>query len=506
MSAPAIDFPVDLTPEEQGITWEYEKLHWPRQVTPLSYSVAMATFMRGRNQAIEMTRRPFRVRGLRLNTYYYEGSEPLEQPPNTDFESETLAYAGKLDGLWWGEHLPRLERLLAELEALGHADLERALELATECWRIHFWLSSKWFFPVLALQAFFEELFPDRSAAEANLLTSGFGNRTLECSLALWRLVEAGGPGPEELAAYLQEHGRRSDLIDIAHAAWIEDPTPVLAEIEGYRADPERNPVAALRRAALAREAELDSCRAWLAGYPRPVRDRFDELVSNAQVGIRVSEDHNFYIDYRCTYELRRVVLALGSELVAAGRLDQRDDIFMLTLEQLAAEDLRPVVAEARAELERFRDVVPPPHLGAPPAAPAPPPAGEAAPSLAGRFEAQFWGSPPPELPPGAVAAGAPASPGRAVGRARILRSLAEGSRLEPGDVLVAVTTMPPWSSLFARAGAIVTDTGGALSHCAVVAREWNVPCVCGTGTGTSTIPDGALVTVDGDTGVVYLA
>ena len=509
-----VDFPVELTAEQEAISWEQEKLHWPRQVTPLSFSVAMACFMRGRNQAIEMTRRPFRIRGLRLNTYYYEGDEPADAPAGADYEAETLSYGGKLDRLWWGEHLPRIEQVLTEMETLGtastaaelRADLDRVLELATEPWRIHFWLAGKWFYPTLALQVYFEELFPERSPAEANLLIAGFGNRTLECSLALWRLVEAGGPSEAALAAYLHEHGRRSDLIDIAHPAWIEEPAPVLAEIEGYRADPARNPVAALSRAAARREAELAACREQLAGYPAPVRERFDELVSNAQVGIRVSEDHNFYIDFRCMYEVRRVVLTLGDALVAEGRLDARDDVFMLTLEELELADLRPVVAAARAEMERFRGVVPPPHVGAAPAPPGPPPAADAAPSLGGRFEGQFWGVPPPELPAGALAAGTPVSPGRATGRARVLRSIEEASRLEPGDVLVTVTTQPPWSSLFARAAAVVTDTGGALSHCAVVAREWGVPAVCGTGSGSETIPDGALVTVDADAGVIYPA
>jgi phosphohistidine swiveling domain-containing protein len=500
----AVHFPVDLTPAQAAISWEQEKLHFPRQMTPLTFSTLMASFMRGRNEAIEMTRRPFQVRGLRLNTYYYEGIENLDRPPNPDYEAELQRYSRELDRRWWAEHLPRLEELLAEMETLGASDLGRALDLATECWRIHFFLSSKWFFPVLALQSYFEELFPDRPAGDANLLIAGFGNRTLECSLALWRLVEAGGPSEEQLAAYLHEHGRRSDLIDIAHPAWIENPTPVLAEIEGYRADPARNPVAALRRAAAAREAELAACREWLTGYPAPVRERFEHCVADAQVGIRVSEDHNFYIDFRCTYEVRRVVLALGAALVADDRLDTVDDVFMLTLEQLQATDLRPLVAAARDEMERFRGVQPPAAVGAPLQETAPA-AGDDRPVMA-RFNAQFWGAPPPPVPEGALAAGVTVSPGRATGRARILRSIEEAARLEPGDVLVAVTTQPPWSSIFARACAIVTDTGGALSHCAVVAREWGIPAICGTGSGTAAIADGALVTVDADAGVVYPA
>jgi pyruvate,water dikinase len=88
---------------------------------------------------------------------------------------------------------------------------------------------------------------------------------------------------------------------------------------------------------------------------------------------------------------------------------------------------------------------------------------------------------------------------------ARIVRSLDEADRLAPGDVLVAETTTPPWTPLFATLAAVVTDTGGVLSHCAVVAREYGMPAVVGTGDGTDRIPDGAAVEVDGDAGVVRI-
>ena len=74
-----------------------------------------------------------------------------------------------------------------------------------------------------------------------------------------------------------------------------------------------------------------------------------------------------------------------------------------------------------------------------------------------------------------------------------------------PGEVLVAEATAPPWTPLFATAAAVVTDVGGVLSHCAVVAREYQIPAVVGTGTATTTIRDGQLLEVDGDEGVVRI-
>jgi len=81
--------------------------------------------------------------------------------------------------------------------------------------------------------------------------------------------------------------------------------------------------------------------------------------------------------------------------------------------------------------------------------------------------------------------------------------SLAGADRLEPGDVLVCVTTAPPWTPLFGIAAAVVTDTGAPLSHAAIVAREYGIPCVVAARGATAAIPDGALVTVDGGAGMV---
>jgi rifampicin phosphotransferase len=72
--------------------------------------------------------------------------------------------------------------------------------------------------------------------------------------------------------------------------------------------------------------------------------------------------------------------------------------------------------------------------------------------------------------------------------------------------VLIAIATEPPWTPLFATASAIVTDSGGVLSHSAVVAREYRIPAVVGTGNATATFKDGQLIEVDGNTGIVRAA
>jgi phosphohistidine swiveling domain-containing protein len=100
---------------------------------------------------------------------------------------------------------------------------------------------------------------------------------------------------------------------------------------------------------------------------------------------------------------------------------------------------------------------------------------------------------------------GMPGSAGVVRGRARVVHCLAEAVKLQPGDVLVTESTEPPWTPLFATAGAIVTDTGGVLSHSAVVAHEYRIPAVVGTGYATSTFHDGQWLEVDGGAGTVRL-
>jgi pyruvate,water dikinase len=121
------------------------------------------------------------------------------------------------------------------------------------------------------------------------------------------------------------------------------------------------------------------------------------------------------------------------------------------------------------------------------------------------RLTERFWGG---DIAPAAesnVVKGNAASRGTARGRARLIMSLGESAKLQAGEILVCPSTAPPWTPLFAIAAAVVTDTGGILSHSAICAREYGIPAVVGTQTGTQRIPDGAMITVDGALGTVVI-
>src|SRR2546430_659745 len=103
------------------------------------------------------------------------------------------------------------------------------------------------------------------------------------------------------------------------------------------------------------------------------------------------------------------------------------------------------------------------------------------------------------------VITGTPASSGVVSGRARVARSLSEACAAQPGEVLVCEMSLPTWTPLFTTVAAVVSDTGGVLSHCAIVAREHGIPCVVGTHVGTRPIEDGMQLTVDGSRGTVQI-
>ena len=98
---------------------------------------------------------------------------------------------------------------------------------------------------------------------------------------------------------------------------------------------------------------------------------------------------------------------------------------------------------------------------------------------------------------------GMPGCPGVARGRARVVLDSHDPTALQPGDVLVAPLTDPSWTPLFVPASGVIVDVGAPLSHAIIVSRELGIPCVVSATGATKAIPDGALVEVNGETGLV---
>jgi pyruvate,water dikinase len=186
----------------------------------------------------------------------------------------------------------------------------------------------------------------------------------------------------------------------------------------------------------------------------------------------------------------RALLFPVGEELARTGRLEKAEDIFFLTLPEARAaasgSDLRSAVRERRTNYEsemRRRHV---PRLllsdGTDPEA--------AMSEVAAEIDDALRGT--------------PASSGVITARARVVLD-PTGARLEPGEILVAPSTDPGWTPLFLTAGGLVMEMGGAMSHGAVVAREYGIPAVVGVRGATERIQTGQQITVDGTSGLVHL-
>jgi len=247
---------------------------------------------------------------------------------------------------------------------------------------------------------------------------------------------------------------------------------------------------------------------------PAERRSEFDEGLLEARAAYGLHDE-----DVRITYLwplglLRRSVLAAAGRLIDRGRLIQAEHIFQTTpaeLDRLLAGSTAPSAAELAERMEQFvawKDERLPPSYGE-----REPHSLDGLPvscSRVNRAISYYLGQMENELSENAaepswslMVAGLPASPGRYEGWARVVREAADFRKLQKGDVLVAPTTSPAYNVILPMIGAVVTDRGGALSHSAIIAREFGIPAVVGTDQATSRVPDGARILVDGDRGFV---
>jgi phosphohistidine swiveling domain-containing protein len=304
---------------------------------------------------------------------------------------------------------------------------------------------------------------------------------------------------------YLRDYGSRIPHLDLADPTLAEDPGLLLGLVRDRLAT---NP-----------PVEHDPSAADAAGRELNGRDRsrFDRLLRRAQRAYGVREDDHFRTSSLPYGLLRQALQEVGRRLTARGQLAAPDDVFMLrpVEARVALVDGTNYRTHARHRAgERAWAIA---HPGPPTYgdAPAPPPSMRHLPRAARLTnEASLWmvehafaTSGPPATPRGPAPSlvGRAASTGQYRGTARIIRDESEFARLRPGNVLVCPITTPVWSILFGNAGALVTDAGGILSHPAIIAREFGIPAVVGTGDATRTIPDGATVAVDGTTGRVEI-
>jgi phosphohistidine swiveling domain-containing protein len=319
---------------------------------------------------------------------------------------------------------------------------------------------------------------------------------------ALAELRAMGGETGQAVTAYLELVGFRPlDGFDIYEPGALEMPDALLRAIRGAVSGPERPQDNVADRIAEVRRS-----------VPEEHRGEFDELLAEARVTYHLRDERGIYSDIWASGLMRRAALAAGRRVAGRGRIDHPEHMVDAGLQEMcslvtgaggpSADELA-----ARGQYRTSHSAKDaPPFLGAPPE---PPPDPSGLPPAAARLMRAMGVGMGMMFAAGELQheeqllRGLAASPGVYEGPARLVSGPAEFDRIVQGDVLVTQATSEAFNILLPLLGAIVTDSGGLLSHSAIVAREYGIPGVVGTRDATERIADGARLRVDGNSGEV---
>jgi hypothetical protein len=262
----------------------------------------------------------------------------------------------RFESYWLDELLPEIKQHIAYFESCDlrgmslnqlRAHLAETLKRVERMGALH-GVIMPMLFAMSQFEELYCELFDGATTLDALRLTQGFDNKTMEGDRALWRLSRLARSTPEvreilsrhaagevipaleksaasqqflaDLHKWLAYYGQRlNSAFALGEPSWIEDPTPAIQNLQAYVSMPDLRPEMEPAALAAEREKAVAEARAKLAGYPQPIVARFETLLKAAQVAAIVHEDHNFWIDQRLFYHVRRVILEFGGRLAQAG-------------------------------------------------------------------------------------------------------------------------------------------------------------------------------------------
>jgi acetylornithine/succinyldiaminopimelate/putrescine aminotransferase/predicted amino acid dehydrogenase/phosphohistidine swiveling domain-containing protein len=297
-----------------------------------------------------------------------------------------------------------------------------------------------------------------------------------------------------ELAAFLDHHRHHSVAeLDITQPRWNEDPTFVMQTLKGYVAgyDPDRDPTVMNQRQheiyqAEFRRAEQYFAQKGLLGIPA-AKGFFGKLklVRTYMWWREEMRDASS----RMYALIRRETLAVARMLVAEGALHHAEDVWHLTWREVLAvmegtmspETARTLIADRQEDLSGYRHFTNPNELGR-------------------RFAIGRTAS---TVQADGSLVGTPCSPGVVTARVRLVPTIQDGERLQAGEILVTKFTDPGWTPLFSSIAGVITETGGILSHAAVISREYGIPAVLAVPNATKSLQDGQWVRLDGHAGTI---
>jgi pyruvate,water dikinase len=455
--------------------------------------------------------------------------------------------AGRFIGLWYAEWLPELEASIHRLqtverpsltdeELLVHLDdvlalVQRGVEIhilvhgslapilyewTTTCKRLLGWDMAKSLETLAGTS--FKSTEPSRRlhaladmardlGIDLTIATTGEGEIVEE--------LERRDVGfASEFGRYLDDYGHRA-LGEIAEPTLAERPSLLVGMIRdqistGY------DPMSIDEENRQTRERVVAEARQALGGDPTALSE-LERVLSRAVEAYPAREDNEFYTMSAPFALVRYAVLEVGERLARRMVIDARDDVMFLDIDEAIAgladgEDRRDLIRLRKGQRVWAAANPGPPSYGN---VSGPPASVDFLPKKARLpMVSMLWSlesieavsaSKTTQSDPDLIT-GMAASAGSYTGQVRVIRGEWEFDKLQAGDVLVCPITSPVWSVLFPTIGALVTDTGGILSHPAIIAREYRIPAVVATGNATELLTDGHAVTVDGAAGTVTLA
>ncbi len=297
-----------------------------------------------------------------------------------------------------------------------------------------------------------------------------------------WLQGEESGEGGRAFRAYLERHGHRAiKELELRQPEWREDPTPLVASLMVGARSRLHDDGAGRKAPPISRASSASEEKHGLA---------LRLLVRLAHQTVRSREETKSGL-VAVTTHFKQGYRELARRMVAEGLLEDEDAVFFLMHEELGrlVRGERPELAARALERRSVFDR-----------------------QAALQFEDIFQGEPVPvvpELPEGTsdrMLTGTAVSRGRIVGTARVVHAPAEAEALEPGEILIAPITDVGWTPYFSLIAGLVTDIGSAVSHGAVVAREFGLPAVVNTRFATQVFKTGDRVVLDADQGQVRIA
>ncbi len=546
-------------PEDNDIFWFRDDLHQPFPISPLGMTTIQKHHAWGYHVGAEVTKLPpskgghVKIHKGRVMLGFEALTDPEEIGARAAEFGRLLEYVGPNWDKWYNQHIDEVKQGLNFMASVNddmsdtdlHRGLVRAEAINKRNWEIHFTCM----YVADVLYFGFEGFCKEHGLEEKDFtaMLKGIDTMATRTDTALWELAKlADGYGVANMIVdldsktilaelekdpqgimwvkafngFLNAYGHRISAahLDVIFPTWIEDPSPVMETLKTYIFKVRQGWDIEADRAAMIKEGEAEA-NAFAAKLNEADRKEFEKQLDIGKKIYQFQEDHGFYIDGSSTARLHDVAMVCGRRLVSYGLLEKFDDVVFLNFYELA-EVMGALVENRNPAIYHYRRLILPlvkerkeGWQQAADSQEAPLTMGSIPEKVEDPILIKVFGMIDEVLKAGKVEEleimdkfeGYPGAPGIAEGIARVVTNFEGFAKIQRGEILVCPYTATAWTPLFPKIKAVVTDTGGMLTHAAITAREYRLPAVVGTWRATRSIKDGDLIRVDGTAGTVEI-